>query len=134
MTTMNDTTRRVVLRAGALWLVLASSAYILMQAFGAPLTHGAGGIEGHGLALITGTLMWWAAPRRSWHIAGALIHLWFGTTGIAVLEASAGFFAIGYLMTAVHFFLALLQLLAAAAIASARLPSPTRSLELEVSR
>lgn len=131
MTTMNETTRRVILRASALWLVLASAAYILMRAFGAPFTHGAGGIEGHGLALITGTLMWSAMPRRSWHIAGALIHLWFGTVGLAALKASAAFLAIGHLMTALHFFLAMLLLLAAGTLASARM---TRSLELEAGR
>jgi hypothetical protein len=73
---------RTVLRADAAFLVGGSLAAFALGALGVPVA-GMGVGEAHELALITGLLLWHAAPRRPWHLAAAAVHALLAAANLA---------------------------------------------------
>jgi hypothetical protein len=140
---MSSTPRTILLRADAVFLLVAASAGLVVDIAGsffgmgvetAILNNspgaGIGFIEAHGLALIIGVLLWRAAPLRSWHLTAAAVHLLLGSANLAFwqffIEIDA--VAMGYVTTLLHGTFAPLQLAAALVSAEARLPLiPARS-------
>ena len=126
---MTHTLRRWILRADAAFLVPAAAGGLVTDILGsffgrgperfilrdAPAA-GIGFIEAHGLALILGVLLWRAVPARSWHAAGAAIHLLLGTANLAFWQffAEADMLAVGYVTTGLHGLFVALQLAAVA--------------------
>ena len=126
---MTKTMRRKILRVNALWLVLAASGGLLMDALGiffglgpqsgigavAPQS-GVGFIEAHGLALIFGVLLWRAErPLRHWHFTAATAHALLGTANLVFWQyfIAADMLVAGYLTTLLHWLFVALQLWAA---------------------
>jgi hypothetical protein len=109
--------RRLLLRANALFLMLASSFGLIADVIGglagvgpqatvlALAPHAAVGfVEAHGLALILSVMLWRGTSTRSWHFAALSIEGLLGVANIAcwqyfvVSNALAG----GYIVTVVH--------------------------------
>ncbi len=122
---MTTTMRKLILRADACWLVLASLAGLAMAVSGAFFASGpsvlraipeaaVGLVQAHGLALILGLLLWRALPRRSSHLIGAAVHLLLGAGNILFLPVNADLLPIEHLITGLHLLFAVAQLLAAA--------------------
>jgi hypothetical protein len=130
---VTSATRRLVLRANAVFLVVASMGALLMDIAGiffargpqSRVLHrvpnglpfeGVGFIEAHGLALIFGITLWRVTPSRSWHLTAAGIHLLLGTANLVFWQgfASADMLMVGYVTTSMHWLFVVLQLLAAA--------------------
>ena len=89
---MTIKTRQYILRANALFLLIASAGgfiadIVAVNTLAGPMgrviadaPHSAIGlIEAHGLAFILGVLLWRAEPSRAWHLTAAAIHLLLGT-------------------------------------------------------
>lgn len=126
---MTTQTRERILRANAVYLVLASlGGLISMDIPGAFFARGpAAGIlaqaphaaigffEAHGLALIFGVLLWRAAPLRSWHVTAMAVHVLLGTANILFWQIfiAANVLAMGYITTGLHWLFVILQLFAA---------------------
>ncbi len=85
---MTSTTRQRILRANALYLMIAAFGGLLTDIAGAFFAAGPesqilaiqpvaafGYLEAHGLALIIGVLFWRAAPLRSWHLGAVAVHV-----------------------------------------------------------
>jgi hypothetical protein len=121
-------TRQLILRANAIFLVAAAAVGFANDVRGiffgsgpvAPLIAqaphaGIGFIEAHGLAFIFGTLLWFAAPLRSWHLGAAAVHLLLGAANIVFwrMFVVADVLVVGYVTTALHATFAILQLVAA---------------------
>jgi hypothetical protein len=122
-------TRRLILRANALYLGIASiAAFILLDLrailFGAgpaaqvlaSAPHAAiGFVEAHGLAFILAVLLWTAQPVRHAHLTAAAVMLLLGVSNLVFwpLFATTGMTAPGAILTAAHLAFALLQLAAA---------------------
>src|SRR5262245_58604800 len=89
-------TGRIILRADALFLLIASAWGFCSDISGtfyfpcpvsamiADAPHaGIGFTEAHGLAFILGVLLWRAPPIRMWHLTGAAIHILLGSANLA---------------------------------------------------
>jgi hypothetical protein len=124
--------RRMILRANGIWLLLASTAGLAADISGAFFARGPVGnvlrgapeaaigfMEAHGLAMILGVLFMVAAPRRSWHLAGAAIHILLGTCNLVFWQifVTGDALAVGYFTTGLHAVFTALQLLAARQVA-----------------
>jgi hypothetical protein len=131
--------RRTILRANAIFLVVAAAASLCTDVLGiffglgpesrlvasAPYT-GIGFVEAHGLALIIGVLLWRAEPWRSWHVTAAAVHILLGTANLVFWQifVVADVLVMGYLTTSLHWLFVVLQLFAAmTATASERPPA-----------
>jgi hypothetical protein len=131
--------RRTILRANAIFLVVAAAASLCTDVLGiffglgpesrlvasAPYT-GIGFVEAHGLALIIGVLLWRAEPLRSWHVTAAAVHILLGTANLVFWQifVVADVLVMGYLTTSLHWLFVVLQLFAAmTATASERPPA-----------
>lgn len=122
---MTTTMRKLILRADACWLVLASLAGLAVAGSGAFFASApsvlravpeaaVGLMQAHGLALIFGLLMWRALPRRSSHVIGGSVHLLLGAGSALFWPATADVLPIEHLITGLHLLFAVAQLLAAA--------------------
>jgi hypothetical protein len=126
---MSATVRRLLLRANALYLLVAAAGGLVSDLRGAffgagPVGVIVGGtphaaigfIEAHGLALIIGVLLWRAELTRAWHLAAAAVHVLLGTANVVFwpIFIAADMLVVGYVTTALHAAFALLQLLAVA--------------------
>ena len=125
---MAESTRRLILRANAVFLILAGGSSLLMDLrayfFGvgpstrfiaaAPYTA-IGFVEAHGLALIFGILFARAAAIRPWHLTAAAVHVLLGTSNLLFWQifVAGGLLAMGYITTALHGLFAVLELAAA---------------------
>ena len=129
--------RRAILRANALFLLLAGASGFANDVRGAffgsgPVAsviaaapHAAiGFIEAHGLAVIIGLLLWRAEPTRAWHLTAAAVHVLLGTANLVFwpIFTAADMLLVGYVTTLLHGLFAGLQLLAAASLS----PLPTK--------
>lgn len=126
---MITSTRKVILRANALYLGIASIAGLLLLdlrcvVFGSgpegailqAAPHAAiGFVEAHGLAFILSVLLWHAQPVRYAHLTAAAVMALLGVSNIVFWDifASTGMTAAGVLITSAHLAFAALQLLAA---------------------
>ena len=85
---MTIATRRIILRANAIFLLVAASSGMAADLAGAffaigpqrPILAAAphaaiGFVEAHGFAFIIGILLWRAEPARLWHLTAAAVHL-----------------------------------------------------------
>ena len=110
-------TRRLLLRANALFLILASSFGLLADISGrfagvgpqAPVLgqapHAAVGfVEAHGLALILAVLLWRGTSTRSWHLTALSIEGLLGFANIACWQyfVVSNTVAGGYVTTILH--------------------------------
>jgi hypothetical protein len=126
---MTPTIRTTILRANAIFLLIASAGGFTSDLVGAflargpvaPILAGAphtaiGLVEAHGLAFILGVLMWRAAATRAWHITAAAIHVLLGTANLVFWQTFivGDMLAVGYITTALHWLFVALQLTAAA--------------------
>jgi hypothetical protein len=117
--------RRLILRANAVFLLLASAGGMWTDLAGIFLGKGAfapiiaaaphagiGLVEAHGLAFIIGVLLWRAEPLRSWHLAAAAVHLLLGTSNLVFWQifVAADMLIMGYVTTALHGLFLVLQL------------------------
>jgi hypothetical protein len=127
---MSSTARRRILRADGLFLIVVGTIQFLLELrayyFGVGPASGLirdaphtviGFIEAHGLAIIMGVLFARAVPTRSWHLAGAAVHVLLGTANLVFWQIfiAADVLPMGYGSTAIHWILVVLQLWAAAA-------------------
>jgi hypothetical protein len=125
--------RRTLLRADALFLLIAASGGMCADLAGAflgvgpqgpilsPAPHSAiGFVEAHGLALIFGWLLWHAAPLRLWHFTAAAIHVLLGSANLVFWQMfiAADMLPAGYLTTSLHWAFVGLQLAAAVTISA----------------
>jgi hypothetical protein len=112
----------MLLRANAVYLVAASVLAFALEARGVRMA-GVGFVEAHEFALITGLLLWSAAPRPCWYLAAAAVQALFAAANMAHWQTfvSAEIVGAGYLTTFMHLLFAAFQCLAArTATASAR--------------
>ena len=133
---MTESTRRLILRANAVFLILAGGGSLLMDLrayfFGvgpssrfiaaAPYTA-IGFVEAHGLALIFGVLFAIAAVSRPWHLTAAAVHVLLGGSNILFWKifVAGDLLAMGYVTTAFHALFVVLE--TAAALSAPRSPS-----------
>jgi len=125
---MTPAMRTAILRANAIFLLVASAGGFTSDLVGAFLARGPmapilakaphaaiGFVEAHGLAFILGVLMWRAAASRAWHITAAAIHVLLGTANLVFwqLFIAGDMLAVGYITTALHWLFVALQLTAA---------------------
>ena len=125
MTTAN---RRLILRANALYLGIASIAAFLLldlrgifgagpaaQVFGAAPHAAIGFVEAHGLAFIMSVLLWNAHPVRYAHLTATAVMALLGVSNLVFWQifTATGMTLAGVLLTTAHLAFALLQLLAA---------------------
>jgi len=128
---MTTATRQAILRANAIFLLVAATAGFWTDVLGiffsvgvqAPIIGnapyaGIGFIEAHGLAFIIGVLLWRAAPERSWHLTAAAVHVLLGTANLVFWQIfiAADALWVGYVTTSLHWLFVAMQLTAAAAI------------------
>jgi hypothetical protein len=121
---MNPIHRRGILRANAIYLLVASTGGLLMDLLGAAFQRGPaskivagapyssiGFIEAHGLALIFSIWLCRTEPSRAWHFTGAAVHTLLGTCNLVFWDffPAAGFLWGGYLTTSLHWLFAVLQ-------------------------
>jgi hypothetical protein len=128
---MTTPIRQVLLRANAVFLLVAATAGFWTDVLGIFFSAGAqariigsapyagiGFIEAHGLAFIIGVLLWRAAPERSWHLTAAAVHVLLGTANLVfwpIFTAADALWA-GYVTTSLHWLFVVLQLSAAATV------------------
>jgi hypothetical protein len=130
---MTATIRRGILRANALYLLVAAAGGLANDVRGAffgtgPVAdiiaaapHAAiGFIEAHGLALIIGVLLWRAEPVRAWHLTAVAVHVLLGTANLVFWQifVASDMLWLGYLTTGLHWLFVTLQLVAAASVSS----------------
>ena len=128
---MTATSRHLLLRANAIFLLAASAGGFISDVRGAffglgPVGRvlakapdaGIGFIEAHGLAFILGILLWAAIPDRKWHLTAVAIHVLLGTANLVFwqLFIAADMLAVGYVTTALHWIFVVLQLYAASQV------------------
>jgi hypothetical protein len=124
------TSRKVLLRANALFLLAAAAGGMCSDLAGAFFGYGPfvkvlsaapdtaiGFVEAHGLALIFGWLLWQAEPARRWHLTAAAVHALLGICNLAFwqLFIATDMLAMGYVTTSLHGLFFALQLAAATA-------------------
>jgi hypothetical protein len=140
---MNTETRRLILRANALYLGAASiGAFCLLDLrailFGsgpagyvlALAPHAAiGFVEAHGLAFIVAVLLWNAQPVRYAHLTGAAVMALLGVSNIVFwpLFGATGMQAAGFTLTVFHLAFAAAQLFAASGPRAGRAAAPSRA-------
>jgi hypothetical protein len=125
---MTTVARLAILRANAVYLLIAASSGMLNDIIGiffargpvAYVVHhapdaGIGFIEAHGLAFIIGMLLWRAEPSRAWHLVGVAVHVLLGTSNLVFwqLFIAADVLMMGYVTTSLHWLFAGLQFYAA---------------------
>lgn len=125
---MTTTMRQRVLRANALYLLIASIGGFITDVAGAFFARGpesqmlavlpvaaVGFLEAHGLAMIIGVLFWRAAPLRSWHLTAVAVHVLLGTVNLVLWQIFIvnDMLALGYITTSLHWLFVVLQLFAA---------------------
>ena len=126
---MNTTNRKLILRANALYLGIASvSAFLLLDLRGLLFGTGPAGfilafapqagiafVEAHGLALILAVLLWNAQPVRYAHLTGAAVMGLLGVCNLAFWQmfVVTAMVPAGIVLTALHLAFAVAQLLAA---------------------
>jgi hypothetical protein len=126
---MTTSTRKIILRANALYLGVASiAAFFLLDLRGivfdagpvAQVLAGApyaaiGFVEAHGLAFILAVLLWNAQPVRYAHFTAAAVMTLLGVSNLVFwpLFSATGMTAAGVLLTSAHLAFAVAQLLAA---------------------
>jgi hypothetical protein len=135
---LSPTNRRLLLRANAIFLLVAAAGGLRSDILGiffdtghvAPVVAsaphaGIGFVEAHGLAFIIGVLLWRAEPLRSWHLTGAAVHVLLGTANLVFWQIfiAADMLAVGYVTTSLHWTFATLQL-ASASVADTTVPAP----------
>lgn len=135
---MNLVHRRLLLRANAAFLLIASAGGMWSDLTGAFLARGhvapvlahaphaaIGFVEAHGLAFIIGVLLWRAEPQRSWHLTAAAVHLLLGTANLVFWQIfiAADMLAVGYITTSLHWLFVALQLFAAVTAAAGKVPA-----------
>jgi hypothetical protein len=123
--------RKLILRANAIFLLIAAAGGFVSDLRGAFLLQGPVGrvveaaphaaigfVEAHGLAFIIGVLLWRAQPDRMWHITAMAVHVLLGASNLVFwpIFGFADMMAVGYITTALHGLFALLQLCAALAL------------------
>ena len=128
---MTKSVRTIILRANALFLLIASTGGLVSDLRGAFLHQGPVGrilgeaphaaigfAEAHGLALIFSVLLWRAAPVRSWHLTAMAIHALLGTANLVFWQIfiSADMLLTGYITTALHGMFVLLHAVAAGSV------------------
>ena len=139
---MTESTRRLILRANAVFLILAGGGSLLMDLRAyflgtgpstrfiatAPYTA-IGFVEAHGLALIFGILFARAAAIRPWHLTAAAVHLLLGTSNLVFWQifVVGDLLAMGYVTTGLHGLFVVLELAAALSAPRAAGPIPLRS-------
>src|SRR5262245_51496629 len=122
---MTSATRRVILRANAVYLGLgAVGGFFFLDLPGIVSNVGPGGrvlanaphaaigfVEAHGLAFILSVLLWRAEPARSWHVTGATIGLLLGTCNLIFWQifVDGEALAMGYVTTGLHWIFAVVQ-------------------------
>ena len=109
--------RRHLLRANAVFLVLASVAALHADIIGVAFGLGPQGpflsvtpqaavgfIEAHGLALIIGVALWRATPARAWNFGAMAVHLLLGGANLVFWPffEAADLLAVGYVTTGFH--------------------------------
>jgi hypothetical protein len=124
-TIMSTTTRRLILRTDAAFLLAASAGGMWSDLCGAFLARGhvapvlataphaaIGFVEAHGLAFILGVLLWRAAPQRTWHLTAAAIHALLGTANLVFWQifVAADMLPVGYITTCLHWLFVALHL------------------------
>jgi hypothetical protein len=124
---MTTATRRLMLRANALYLGIASIAAFLLldlrgifgagpaaQVFGAAPHAAIGFVEAHGLAFIMSVLLWQAQPVRYAHFTAAAVMALLGVSNLVFwpLFTATGMTAAGVMLTTAHLVFAALQLAA----------------------
>ena len=125
---MNTATRRLILRANALYLGIASIAGLLLLdlqgiAFGrgpegtilvAAPHAGIGFVEAHGLAFILSVLLWQAPPVRYAHLTAAAVQLLLGISNLVFWQIFVATDAtvMGVIVTTAHLVFAALQIAA----------------------
>jgi hypothetical protein len=128
---MTTTTRTMILRANATWLMLGALGGLTMDLSGAFFARGPvslvlrgspdaaiGLVEAHGLALICSVLLWRAAPTRVWHLTGAAVHTLLGTANLVFWQMFVGtdMLLAGCVTTGLHILFVVLQLSAALSV------------------
>ena len=123
--------RTLLLRANAVFLLVAAAGGLVTDLIGAFLGNGAQGrvlanapyaaigfVEAHGLALIIGTLLWRAQSSRSSHYTAVAVHVLLGTSNLVFWQIfiAADMLAMGYVTTTLHATFFVLQLFAALAL------------------
>ena len=126
---MTNATRRLILRANGLFLILFGGSGFLLDLRGYFLKEGAqsglfasaphtaiGFVEAHGLAVIIGVLLWRAQPARSWHLTAAAVHVLLGASNLIFWQifVATKLLALGYISTSVHWIFVVLHLWAVA--------------------
>jgi hypothetical protein len=132
---MTADTRRKLLRFNGLFLVIASAGGFCMDVAGSFFGRGVevailndapgagiGLLEAHGLAFILGLNLFWAEPKRSWHLTACGIHLLLGTANLAFWDffIVSNTLAMGFLTTAFHWMFVALHVWALTGLRSAR--------------
>jgi hypothetical protein len=143
---MTTTARKLLLRANAIYLLVAASGGMWADLSGAFMGLGPQGrilaaapyaaigfVEAHGLAIILGVLLWRAPPQRSWHLTAAAIHLLLGICNLVFWQifVAADMLAGGYITTSLHFAFLALQLFAAATAKPGASDIPVKSPTLQ---
>jgi hypothetical protein len=126
----SSATSRVLLRADALFLLIAGGGGFVTDLLGAFFGVGAqapiigaaphaaiGFVEAHGLAFIIGLWLWNAQPQRAWHLTAAAVHVLLGASNLVFWQIfiAADALAAGYLTTSLHWFFVATQFAAALA-------------------
>jgi len=138
---MTKTIRQGIIRANAIFLLVAAAAGFWTDVLGIFFSTGAqariigsapnagiGFIEAHGLAFIIGILLWRAAPLRSWHLTAAGVHVLLGASNLVfwpIFVAADALWA-GYVTTTLHWSFVALQLIAAGSV-GANAAAPARA-------
>jgi hypothetical protein len=121
---MTPAIRTAILRANAIFLLIASTGGFVTDISGAFFARGPfspivasaphtaiGFVEAHGLAFIIGVLLWRAQPLRLWHVTAMAVHILLGTSNLAFWQifVASDMLVAGYVTTALHGLFAGLQ-------------------------
>lgn len=136
--------RQLVLRANAIFLLVAASGGMAADLIGAFVGLGPQGVvlgnvpnaaigfvEAHGLAFIIGVLLWRALPSRLWHFTAVAVHVLLGTSNLVFwqLFVDMDMLAAGYITTGLHWTFVALQLYAGLTLATEKGAPPVLRLK-----
>jgi hypothetical protein len=125
---MTPTIRTTILRANAIFLLVAAAGGFATDLLGVFFGRGAfapvvanapyagiGFVEAHGLAFIIGVLLWRAETSRAWHLTAVAVHVLLGTANMVFWQifVATDMLAAGYITTSLHWLFVALQLAAA---------------------